>query len=1021
MKIAAVLVLLFCLVSGRSLAAQTAPAVVVLNEPGFPAADAATPSEAELRMLIPGAGLASQEQLQLLLLQSTTRVLVLPYGSAFPEAAWPNIDKFLERGGSLLVIGGRPFTRAAYRSAAGWQLRDYSVRFARELLIDQYQETPGSEELEFQTNPDVMVKPGSFTWKRSFSPILHLSAGRTNEREGSAGSIDARLDALAWGTRDGRRLAAPVIQIDHLQNRFSGGRWIFVNAELPPDFYGSAQAKQLIPALVGAALRGSEEFTVRPTLPLYLPGEPVQLEIAWNGSTAAAVLSARVTVKSELQQSDSSAMTVQLPAAQPVVLTAPSSKGFHIIEAELREGEEVRAVYRSGFWIRDETYLRSGPRLSMNRDYFELDGHPLAVAGTTYMASDVQRLFFEHPNVYVWDRDLGQIKAAGLNMLRTGWWSGWDKFCDENGQPYERTLRTLEAYLMTARKHDLPVQFTFFAFLPEVLGGENAYLDPAAIRKQQTMVSSVVGRFHDVPFLVWDLINEPSFSRYFWETRPNGDPTELAKWNEWLSRRYPDRAALANAWNIPINDTEGVIALPAELDFKDRSANPGRYPLRVYDYFLFTQESFANWVRGIREAIRATGSQQPITVGQDEGGNIDRLSPAFFSEFVDFTTNHSWWENDSLLWDCLVAKQPGMPMLIQETGIQPQLALDGIARRTAENEAELLERKLAMSLVQGSGAIQWLWHTNAYMTEGNEVYIGALRADRTEKPEAEVMRKFAKFSKSLQNSLRNPRQPQVAIVTSQAEQFSPLGNLQLEAQQKAVRALAYYARMSAYIVAENQIEKLGSPSLAILPSPQALNETTWRALLRYVSGGGNLLITGPVDRDQHWQRIERAAALGLNAQTEPVTYRNAEIRIEERSIPLSFDREKQTWLEALRFGDGGTLKEVSYGKGHIFVAAYPVELAENLQSAVDLYSYVLGRLDLRPQYELNSELSPGVLIYPIVLQDSVLYVVVSESAQDAKIDLRDKATGTRLTFPLAAQHATLMLVRKSDGAVLSKY
>jgi hypothetical protein len=29
-----------------------------------------------------------------------------------------------------------------------------------------------------------------------------------------------------------------------------------------------------------AALEGSQEFTVHPALPLYLPGEPVQLEVA---------------------------------------------------------------------------------------------------------------------------------------------------------------------------------------------------------------------------------------------------------------------------------------------------------------------------------------------------------------------------------------------------------------------------------------------------------------------------------------------------------------------------------------------------------------------------------------------------------------------------------------------------------------------------------------------------------------------------------------------------------------------
>ena len=47
---------------------------------------------------------------------------------------------------------------------------------------------------------------------------------------------------------------------------------------------------------------------------------------------------------------------------------------------------------------------------------------------------------------------------------------------------------------MTARKYELPVQFNFFAFLPDVLGGTNPFLDSAAVRKQQTLISSVVAR-----------------------------------------------------------------------------------------------------------------------------------------------------------------------------------------------------------------------------------------------------------------------------------------------------------------------------------------------------------------------------------------------------------------------------------------------------------------------------------------------------------------------------------------------
>src|ERR1700730_6527504 len=122
------------------------------------------------------------------------------------------------------------------------------------------------------------------------------------------------------------------------------------------------------------------------------------------------------------------------------------------------------------------------------------------------------------------------------------------------------------------------------------------------------------------------------------------------------------------------------------------------------------------------------------------------------------------------------------------------------------------------------------------------------------------------------------------MVTSQAAQFSVMGDLQLEAQRKAVRALAYYNRLTPYAIAENQIGKLGTPKLAILPSPQALTEPAWKALLAYISGGGNLLITGPLDRDEHWQLVSRAASANLDAHAEPLTYHNAVIKLSDRTI-----------------------------------------------------------------------------------------------------------------------------------------
>jgi hypothetical protein len=1023
----------------QSLRAQKYSSVVIWSEPGLPTADSPAPSAAQLGSIFPEAHLASAEQLPTQLADPQTHLLVLAQGSVVPEAAWSAIRDYLQRGGNLLVLGGRPFTRAAYRDFSGWQLRDYSVRFSRLLNIDQYQSTPGSSGANFSPNPDIPIQLPHFTWRQAFSPIIRLSSFDLYNRGGSAGSLDARLDTLVWGVSNGRRLSAPIVQIDHISGAFANGRWIFIAAELAPDSYSSADSAQLLRALADRTLQGAEEFTARPTLPLYLPGEPIELETVFHSATnasptsSATPLTVQISSYPETQPNQKQTATIPLPTSTSTLLPAPQSKGLHIIDARLFEGNTLRATYHSAFWIRDEALLRSGPNLGVNSDYFTIDGKPLGVVGTTYMSSEVQRLYFDHPNVYVWNTDLALIHGAGLNMLRTGWWTGWDKLCDETGRPYERTLRTLEAYLMTARKYGLPVQFNIFAFLPEVLGGTNPYLDPQAVQKQHNLVQSVVARFHDVPYLAWDLINEPSFSKHLWKMRPNDDPIELAAWNAWLTKKYPDRAALATAWNVPPDSIAGTISLPTDDEFNLRSMYVGVNSLRVYDYTEFAQEKFADWVRDLREVIHQTGSAQLITVGQDEGGYQDRLSPAFFASYVDFTTDHSWWQNDFLLWDSLVAKQPGKAMLIQETGLQRELTLDEIARRTPEQEAALFERKFALSFVQGSGAIEWLWNSNSYMTESNETPIGALHADGTEKPEATVLRDMAKFAAAASPYLKNPKPPEIVVVTSQAAQFSVMADLQLAAQQNAVRALAYDLHQPCSILAESQIDKLGSPKLVILPSAQALRESTWQALLAYVKSGGNLLVTGPVSRDEHWHPIDRLTPLGIKGHTEPLTSHTSEIHydgIDSRfSIPLSFDQQQQQVLETLKFDEDGTLKRLPFGNGQLLWSAAPVELSNSPLATETVYNVVLNLLHVAPPFSAQvlappmapNSPPPGTLIYRIDLQDSLLYIFESEFDQDTSFKLTDNATGAELPQRLPAQHAALAVIDKHTKKVVAKY
>jgi hypothetical protein len=335
---------------------------------------------------------------------------------------------------------------------------------------------------------------------------------------------------------------------------------------------------------VKRAADSAEDFTVQPEWPVFVEGEPLTFALHWQHfgkkptvDRTEAGHSTSVVVAVHVSADDGNSMGYsynpvvnEFPyTSQFTMLNKTTGHGLRNVRAELYIDGEMREQYHTGFWMRDEAMLHSGPEMKVAGDYFTLNDKPILVAGTTYMASDVQRQFFVRPNSWLWNRDMAEIHAAGLNMLRTGWWTAWDQVMKQSGVVREEALRTMEAYLMTAHHNGLAVQFNLFAFIPEVLGGENPYLDPEAVRREKEMILPFVERFHDVPYLAWDLINEPSFSnaQRTWETRPNRDAHELVAWNTWLNKRYADHGAIAEAWrSIPV-PPDALVPLPSEAEF----------------------------------------------------------------------------------------------------------------------------------------------------------------------------------------------------------------------------------------------------------------------------------------------------------------------------------------------------------------------------------------------------------------------------------------------------------------------
>jgi hypothetical protein len=643
------------------------------------------------------------------------------------------------------------------------------------------------------------------------------------------------------------------------------------------------------------------------------------------------------------------------------------------------------------------------------------------------------------PNAYVWDRDMAQIHAAGLNMIRTGLWTAWQHLLAPDGHMSEPAMRSVEAFLMCARHNELPVQFNLFAFYPDEFGGENGYLDPAALNAESLYAQSLVERFHAVPFLAWDLINEPSANKNLWRTQPDFDPFEQAAWRKWIADRYPDRAKLLQDWAEPSLGigrdleasptamgtemaAEDPLALPKAGAFSPDAVTSGFNPLKDYDYALFTQSVFTSWVSRMRTLIRSTGSEQLITVGQDEGGVAGRVSPAFYSPQIDFTAVHTWWDYDAILWASLAPKFSGKPMLVQETGEQRRLTLDGQMRFSAQVEAWQLERKIAIAFAQGAGALEWVWNVNANMANGNEVPIGAVRPDGTEKPEAEVLAGFAAFANKSPQSFTKIEPPAVTMVTSQALLYSTLGGLALDTQKHALRAMAYCDHTPLRMLPENRLAELGMPKLVFLPSAQGLTDKAWGELLDYAESGGTLLVTGPVDRDEHWQPVNRTMELGVTATVAPLAVRGSALTLPNgNTYSLGFPagvQQAATWT--MRFADGESVEIVPHGKGRILWTADPVEFAEGYTAVAALYRWALDEAGLKSAFREVEPLSPAVLAFPTVLDDAEIYSFSNESLDLQSVNIVDALTGAHIHFELQAQRGAVLLLDRK-GAALASY
>jgi hypothetical protein len=997
---------------------------VVFWQPGFPTVASEPVDRSCLEKALEGqapvfadeAALSTPETL------ANAGLLVLPYGSTVPVEGWESIKRFLDGGGNLLILGGQPLRVPVNLEDGKYVPGQPQDTYSRMLGFRNTYEVPVASDARFQWR-------FGYTWL----PKVEVHARRFFAVEGRLNGMGYMADA------SGILVAAPEIVSDQLaegaENRIRGSRVVALDFEPEPGYLESGDGRELIRQAAEYASAGAASVSIETLFSVFRPGEPPVLSVHVRFPQKQSPRTAlKAEVKVQIFSEKESIAKFEIPVAgeADATLEVPFHQqlpaGFYSVSAIYWLDGHAREFYQNGFLVAEHSTLAAGPVLGVRGDFLTMDGQPFLPVGTNYFTTEENGWDFSGPrNAWIWDKDFAEMAAHDMTLVRTGVWMPNGKFIDPStGGASERFLRNLEAFLACAHRHNIAINFTFFAFSPHsraLPGGQdtgatlsNPYMDPAAVETEHAYVRSVVERFKDVPWLSWDLINEPSFSnprQIFKGNYPNGDPAELAAWHKWLSQRYRSLSALGDAWRVTPESLASFEAIPLPTIGDLRYERYGdTNQVRALDYNLFAQDMFGSWVESMVTLIRSSGSNQLIDVGQDEGGVTDRVLNQFYAGAgVSFTTNHTYWQDDALLWDSVAAKRPGVPNITGETGYQPVWAPDGSWRYDEFTGLGLMERKWALGFAAGSsGALQWDW--------ARETDFGMERSDGSAKVWENMMRDLGRFAQAAAPFAQSIVEPEVALLLPQSYQLSVSNALALEAQQNSVRALYNYARGSAYAVGEYQSELLGNPKLILLPSPFGLTDEAWMAIEKRVEEGAVLLASGPFGEDAHLHATGRQELIGVPYVTGPLTVRELLFHFPGGAESLVYSGLKTTVLSRAVLPDGGDWTEKAVGKGKILFSALPLELNSNLQATADVYAYALKMAGVTPVYSTVIT-DPGILICPTRFPNATLYVLSSESNR-SDVSFKDLRSGTTFAGTLPSGRAALLLVG-TDGKILASY
>ncbi|MGC9317736.1 MAG: beta-galactosidase [Armatimonadota bacterium] len=642
---------------------------------------------------------------------------------------------------------------------------------------------------------------------------------------GVVGQADARWRPLLDARdRYGRLRGAAGAMLLHYGGFYQGSAWAYFGVTnhrlFGPEVPGSGRdlarlARSLLDGVFLSRVWAEEES--------YRPGEtvPVKASVSTSGDggfegrvritlgEGAAAAARTVTVAGDSQTAEVSLTMPQAPA------------GALPLTAELLGQEGVIDSARGGVIARDTAATAAGPRLIFESNYFRLNDRPIFLFGSdtysnTYTSHALNPLRWSE--IHAIARDVGlqvyenlQYSNPGHEMTQSDW-------------------RAFEGMAQLLQQRGL-------VFMPGLLIGHNVAVDDEELAAEGRQCFEYTEHLGEVPGLLW-YINGDYHLRY--------DDTEWLReaWNGWLQERYGTKEALQQAWGA------GDLPPLGELPFPPRTGSAWDDPVQI-DRYRFNLWLMRRWNRHHVAQIRRGDARHAITneyYSQPFGGIDQRLTidGQDVANFGFFSTPGDDLRilPERLAFNDMRAVGKGVSMGEYGVKTHPGWSVDNGAsgyhiQRTEREQKQLFMSVAAYALGRGASKIQ-----NWCLRDADERVFpwGILYPGRNvPKDVAYVHRNLSMMWRALA-----PRYdpPAVTVVASDALR---IGNHEAAGREAVFSAAQALLRLHMRFNVLNAAEVGALPestTTVVWPAAIAADEEHFQALLAWVRGGGQLVLTG---------------------------------------------------------------------------------------------------------------------------------------------------------------------------------